>query len=125
MSASSIFMGIIGVAMIFSPDELALLLGSDVNFLVQLLLSMSGALYFGFAVLNWMAKNVLIGGIYARPLAMGNFSHFLVGGIALIKLCINNFSMPTFIYLIALVYFIFAVLFLYVIFKHPEMKTHS
>ena len=35
--------------------------------------------------MNWMAKTVLIGGIYARPLAIGNFTHFLVGALALLK----------------------------------------
>ena len=33
-----------------------------------------------------MAKESLIGGIYNRPIAIGNFMHFAVGAMALIKI---------------------------------------
>src|SRR5204862_7388254 len=33
------------------------------------------ALYLGFAVLNWMGCVVLFGGIYGRPVALGNLCH--------------------------------------------------
>jgi len=44
-----------------------------------------GALYVDFAMLNWMVKGSLIGNIYNRPVAVANFTHFLVGGLALAK----------------------------------------
>ena len=44
-----------------------------------------GVLYLGFAILNWMAKDDLIGGIYSRPVAMGNFLHFFTIAMALVK----------------------------------------
>ena len=44
-----------------------------------------GALYLGFALLNWLSKGVRMGGIYARPLAMGNGLHFLVGAFTLLR----------------------------------------
>ena len=37
-------------------------------------------------MLNWMAKGTLIGGIYNKPIAIGNFTHFTIGGLALIKI---------------------------------------
>ena len=85
MTASALFMGAIGLALTFAPGEL--LARSDVTpaHLVMVAAQIAGALYLGFAILNWMARESTIGGIYNRPLAMGNFTHFFVAGAALLK----------------------------------------
>lgn len=51
----------------------------------MLILQILGGLYFAFAMLNWTAKANLIGGIYSRPVAIANFTHFLIVGLALSK----------------------------------------
>ncbi|MEP6703464.1 MAG: hypothetical protein ABJB34_01540 [Acidobacteriota bacterium] len=56
-------------------------------------IQITGALYLGFAVMNWMAKTVFVGGIFARPLAIGYFSHFIIGALALLK---YGFNSPSF-----------------------------
>ena len=61
-------------------------------------------------LMNWMAKAVLIGGIYACPMAMGNFMHFVVGCLTLIKVALNN-SHFLYIWIAAMLYFLFAVFF--------------
>lgn len=48
-------------------------------------MTLLGAAYLGLAVLNWMAREKLIGGIYSRPVAVGNFTHFLAAAIVLAK----------------------------------------
>jgi len=78
MTASSVFMGLIGIALIFLQSEVLKALGEMPNPTLNLTLQLLGALYFGFAMTNWMAKAVLMGGIYSRPLSIGNFSHFLI-----------------------------------------------
>lgn len=50
-----------------------------------MLIGVTGTLYLGFAMLNWIAREKLIGGIYSRPVAIGNFIHFLSGTIILTK----------------------------------------
>ena len=55
----------------------------------MLLIQMMGALYVGFAVLNWTARGILIGGIYARPVAMANFMHFGIVTILLAKAAVK------------------------------------
>ena len=42
-----------------------------------------------FAMLNWMAKGVIIGGIYSRPIVIANLAHFLIGDLELIKAVIH------------------------------------
>jgi hypothetical protein len=69
--------------------------------------------------MNWMAKTVLIGGIYARPLAMGNFAHFIIAAIALIKAVMKKSDLE-YLWLAAILYSTFAVLFGLVLFSNPS-----
>jgi hypothetical protein len=81
MRLSSFFLVILGLAASFIPQEILAHYGARSSGLGVLLMQVVGALYLGFAVVNWMARDVLIGGIYARPVALGNFLHFGVVGL--------------------------------------------
>jgi hypothetical protein len=85
MSLSALFMAGLGVVASFLPQEVAAHFGARPDFHTVLVIQITGALYLGFAILNWMAKGVLIGGIYSRPVALGNFLHFAVVAISLLK----------------------------------------
>lgn len=85
MASSALVMAALGVAATFLPQEIIAALGGGSGRTLPLLVQALGATYLGFAMLNWMAKESLIGGIYSRPVSMGNFLHFAVAGIALVK----------------------------------------
>ena len=89
MTISALFLGIIGICLSFLPKEIINYLNINSNVITILLFQLLGALYLGFGILNWMLKGSRIGGIYNRPVLMGNFIHFLVGAIALIKIVTN------------------------------------
>ncbi len=115
-------MAVCGVALLFVPHEILNYFGTPSSGIGVLFVQLAGALCFGFAMMNWMAKTVLIGGIYARPLAVGNFTQFLIGAIGLLKFAYaaqNSYAVWTF----AGVYTIFAILFGTVLFTHP-LKTN-
>ncbi len=79
--------------------------------IVQLL----GALYFSFALINWTAKDSAIGGIYARPVSLGNFGHFFSGTLLLIKYQLSHeFSVATLSVLV--LYALFALFFYWLVF---------
>ena len=122
MTASSVFMGLIGIALSFMPNEVLETFGQMPNETLTLILQLTGALYFGFAMTNWMAKAVLIGGIYSRPLSIGNFSHFFIAGLALVKTSFNSNTTSTYIFGLTVIYVLFAILFGYVLFTHPIKK---
>jgi hypothetical protein len=82
-----------------------------------------GALYFAFGMLNWMTKASLIGGIYNRPLAVSNFTHFFIAGLALVKGLISNLNSPYFIWIGAIIYLVFCVCFGVILFRHPISET--
>ena len=120
MTGCAVLLGLIGVVLSFLPQEAASLLGwPDTQ---PILLQLLGALYFSVAMMNWTAKANLIGGIYGKPIALGNFTHFVIGALALIKLVMHH--TPSIIWLvITALYSIFAILFGYILFTHP--KAHS
>ena len=118
MTVSALAMGITGIILSFLPNEVLNYFNATTTVSDPLILQILGALYFAFAMVNWTAKANLIGGIYARPIAIGNLTHFIVGSLALIKNYFSQHDDPTTL-MFALVYIIFAVLFSIVFFRHP------
>jgi hypothetical protein len=70
-------------------------------------------------MLNWMAKGSLIGGIYNKPVAVGNFMHFGVGALALVKIISKIDDHSVIVIIITAIYAIFAILFAYVFTTNP------
>lgn len=120
MTASAVMLGAVGIAFIFIPEEILHLLSSETNVSSLLLLQIMGALYFGFAMLNWMSRNSVIGGIYNKPVAVANYAHFFAGGIALAKALLKNPALPSLLWVIAAVYLLFAVIFVWIFYKNPS-----
>src|SRR5688500_16719614 len=86
MTISAVVMCIIGVVLSFLPLEILVYFSTtNIAFGHTLLLQILGALYFSFGLINWTARANLIGGIYGRPIAIGNFTHFMIGALALVK----------------------------------------
>lgn len=85
LTSTAMLMGVMGVSLSFMPDEILAATKTPVSVLLVLLLKITGALYVGLAIINWMSRGVIMGGIYARPLAMGNLLHFFAGAMALIR----------------------------------------
>jgi len=126
--SSAMFMGGLSLPMLFAPAEILPLLGQPATPFAVLLCQLVAALYLGFAVLNYMARGVLVGGIYARPLAMGNYAHFFAGAFILLQAAryrgpVGSFSWPdpiTYIlWALLTVYALFGILFYVVFSTHP------
>lgn len=120
MISNCIFLGALGVILTFMPDEIISGFSITPDSISILLLQLLGALYLGFAMLNWMAKGSLIGGIYNRPIAIGNFMHFAVGALALIKIITKIHIHSEIVISFTVVYSIFAILFGYVFRTNPS-----
>lgn len=124
MTSSALFYAIIGIILSFLPNEIADYLNVEYNIVTILFLNIMSALYLGFGILNWMAKGTYIGGIYNRPIAIGNLMHFGVGAIALIKVVSNIQAHSEIVISLTVVYVIFAILFVY-IFRTNPTKTEK
>ena len=102
LTACAVIFGIIGLALSFLPNEIALFLNGKSDVISTILLQLIGALYLGFAMINWMAKGSIIGGIYNKPIAVGNFMHFGVGVFALMKI-INSLELHREIFILLMI----------------------
>lgn len=116
MTSSSLILGAVGVFALFMPEMLLSESGETGALLVQLM----GGSFFAFALMNWIAKDSAIGGIYARPVSLANFSHFFTGAMILIKYLFNEFSLLVLV--LTLVYVIYALCFYWLAFRATGLK---
>lgn len=121
MTLSAVFLGIVGLVLTFLPKEILEYTQVEINPMSFLILQVLGSLYLGFAMLNWMTKNNLIGGIYNKPLVVGNLAHFFISSFALIKI-VGQFSdvMYTIVLTLTVIYAGFALGFGYVFKTNPS-----
>ena len=121
MRSSAVFLLLLGCITTFAPQELLARFGIVAQPIEILLVQADGALYLGFAVLNWMAKDNLIGGIYSRPVAVGNLLHFTVMTITLLKFIVAGQREPA-VMLVCSAYLLFAIWFGLIAFGSPVGK---
>lgn len=119
MTASAIILCASGIVLTFAPEIVISNLKLEPNKMSILLGQIIGGLYFAFGMLNWMSKGNLIGGIYNRPIAIANLSHFLIVGLAITKGTISNPDLPYILWVASFVYLLLAVLFWTILRTHP------
>ena len=125
MTASAFIMGALGIIASFIPVEILQALEQTPTPALILVVQITGSLYFGFALINWMAKSYLMGGIYSKPLSMGNFAHFLIACIAIVKAAISNSITSKYILILVIIYLLFAIAFGIVAFTNPKAITNT
>jgi len=123
MSVTAIFLVVISLSLTFAPDNVMHAFGIADSIIIRLVFQLLGAFYFAFAMLNWMAKGAIIGGIYNRPIAIANLSHFLIGGLALTKAVLGHNELPMIFSVLAGFYMVAAGVFYVVMSRHPLPTT--
>ena len=122
MTTSSLVLGLAGIFALFAPDVPLEMLGTPLPSSLPVLIQLMGALYFSMALMNWIAKDSTIGGIYARPVSVGNFAHFFTGTLLLIRSQLSNeFNLSMLLLLV--LYAIFAALFYWLVFRHTGISV--
>jgi hypothetical protein len=116
MTSSSILLAAAGIFALFVPDVLLGMQGVESVISLSLLIQLMGALYFSFALMNWTAKDSAIGGVYARPVSVGNFAHFFAGTMLLLKVQFSaEFNLLMFV--VFIVYAVYTWLFYWLVFQ--------
>jgi hypothetical protein len=117
MAASAFALGASGLAATFLPQEVLAWLGAHASPPGVTLVQLLGAALIGFGFVNWTAKGSLVGGIYNRPIVLGNLVHFASGALTMARLVPGRASVP--LVAIAAVYVLFAVTFAVALFGDP------
>jgi len=124
MTSSALILGLAGIFALFMPDVLLSAQGLAATGTMSTLVQLTGALYFSFALMNWIAKDSLIGGIYARPVSLGNFGHFFIGSLLLLKYQVSN-EMNLFILAALAIYAVYAVCFYWLVFRAAGISVEG
>ena len=120
--SSAVLLGIAGILLLFAPAEILAACGFVPDNIPQVYLQITGSLYFAFAMLNWMMKGSVVGGIYNKPLTVANFAHFSIGALAMVKMLYRHPGLPFLFWAAALGYVFYAVAFGLLFNRHPENK---
>ena len=124
MMTCSLVLGLAGIFALFAPDVLLAALGVPMANPLPVLIQLMGALYFSMAMMNWIAKDSAIGGIYARPVSLANFAHFFIGTLLLAKHVLSS-ELNVLVLLVLIVYTIFAILFYWLVFRATGIKVDT
>lgn len=76
----------LGAVFVFAPEVGAALTGRG----DPLAFSLLGAALVGLGVVNWMTRRQPVGGIYGRPIVAANLAHFVIGGLALLRVGLDG-----------------------------------
>lgn len=119
LTLSAIVLGAAGLAGTFAPQEILRACGIAPIGALPLIVQLLAALYFGMAMMNWTARGSLLGGIYQRPVAIANLTHFVIGALALLKAAWAMRTLPLIV--AAAIYTLFAFAFSSVFFRSPTV----
>jgi hypothetical protein len=122
MTASVMVLAPLGLAGSFLPQELLRAAGAEPTPALALLVQVTGALYLGFAMLNWMVRDSRIGGIFNRPIVVGNLVHFTSAGLAMLKGVARDPGREA-LGLLAILYVAFAAGFGVVMYRTPKSSA--
>ena len=90
MWASAVLLALLGMTALFAPQEILAYAGRQPDAFSVTLMQLAGAAWLAFALLDWAARGNMMGGIYGRPIALANFTHFAIGAIVLVKVVLRT-----------------------------------
>lgn len=126
MLSSASFNGIMGVIFSFFPEEVLALFRQPPSQFTALAFQVLGALFLGFAMMNYTAKKAVLGGIYNRPLQMGNTVYYFITAITLIKyMAGQSLMISPALWVVSLTYILLAVSFLKLLFSSPVKEANA
>ena len=85
LAASCALLAVAGVLLIFLPQESIVALGIAANPGAVAMTQLLAAALLAFGFIDWNSRANIVGGIYSRPLVLGNFLFYGVGAISLGK----------------------------------------
>jgi len=82
---SAATLGLGGIALLFAPDTLLPLLVPGFPAAGAWVGQLLAAAWLGVAALNWLQRNVVLGGIYGRPIVLANVALYFVSAMSLVR----------------------------------------
>ena len=90
LTASAIVNWAMGLLTSFLPEEILKHLALPLESGYVLIIQIMGAFYLGFGMINYLSRQSVIGGIYNRPILMGNIAYHGTAAIVLAKYILSH-----------------------------------
>ena len=116
MTISAIVLAVPGLGALFAPQEFLTYLGAPTSGYLPALVQLFAAALLGLAMINWAVKGSKVGGIYNRPIAVGNLMHFTVGAFTLVHVSMRG-HVPVVVIAITVIYALLGIAFGAVVFR--------
>lgn len=126
LTATAVFLCLLGLALDFLPQEAAALLKLPALAAILVLFQVVAAFCLGLGYLNWLSRHNLIGGIYSRPLGLANVLAFGVAAIPLDRALLRGSlasTQPAILLAVACLFTAFALAYLYALFLHDPLPS--
>lgn len=124
LTLSAAFLFLAGGSALFAPEELALAFDPASSRSMPIAVQLIGSGFLGFAILNWMSRGNRIGGIYSRPLALGNLMLFMTAALSLGKAA-GAKAVPAAGVGLCAVFAVLAASFAWLIFAHDPTRAEA
>jgi len=104
--SSALLNGILGILITFLPQETGQFIGTtEMNSADLALMQVLGSALIGIAIINFMSRGLTVGGIYGKPIQLGNLVFHLATGLGLLKFVFTSeswiiFGIPALLYLL-------------------------
>lgn len=113
--ASAVFLGILGLALLFGSDVILPTVILDFPPSGAWFGQLLAATWLGIALFNWTARGSILGGIYGRPIVQLNVIVYVVSALSLVKS--GHLSVP--LWVVAGLMILFAVVYTAMMFRGP------
>lgn len=120
LTLSAIVLFIAGGAALFAADEVARWLDPAPSRAMPLMVQLAASGLLGFAAMNWMSRGNRIGGIYGRPIGIGNLLLFLTAALSLGKPAMSG-DLPAAVAIVTAAFALLAVSFAWLVFVHDPL----
>src|SRR5688572_15430765 len=114
---SALLLGIFGAVLLFAGDEVARRIAPGAAPVVDVVVQLLGGAWLGVATIDWFTRGLAIGGIYGRPIVLGNLTLYLVTAATTLKAAHASPADP--LLLVGLAAAIMTVLYTRLLFRSP------
>lgn len=106
LGVSSLLLAVLGGGLLFFPEASADSLSLPDGSARALPLVAGGQL--GFAMLNWTGRGAVYGGVYGRPIVVGNFANAVITSSVLLRIQLDEGSAFGWLVLVAFILYLVA-----------------
>lgn len=116
--ASAILLLLGGVALLFAPDIILPYLIPDLPPAGAWLGQLLAAAWLALAILNWLSRSVLLGGIYGRPVVLSNGAFYFIAAMVLLD-AVTRRGTPKTLWFLIIPIALFAGIYGWLLFRGP------